>query len=65
MWKNATRIGCGAANCGANTVLVNCNYGADNNRNGGAGNLNPPGDGGQFQQSKVPITCGINCDKSE
>ena len=65
MWKNATRIGCGAANCGPNTILVNCNYGADNNRDGGAGNLNPPREGGRFPQSIVPIKCGINCDKSE
>jgi hypothetical protein len=61
MWKNATRIGCGAANCGANTVLVSCNYGADNNREGGAGNLNPPQKGGKFSVDEVPIKCGVNC----
>ena len=59
MWKDATRIGCGAANCGPNVVLVNCNYGADN---GSAGNLNPPSDGGKFSTSMVPIACGIDCD---
>lgn len=65
MWKNATRIGCGAARCGANTVLVNCNYGANNNQDGGAGNLNPPSDGGKYPTSTVPIVCGIDCGLKE
>ena len=62
MWNNATRIGCGAASCGENTVLIACNYGSDiSNPNGGAGNLNPPNDGGRFPEDIVPIKCNIKC----
>ena len=64
MWKNATKIGCGAASCGGNTALVNCNYGTDN-ISGGAGNLNPPPTGHQFDTSIVPIKCGVNCNTGQ
>jgi uncharacterized protein YkwD len=64
MWENATKIGCGAASCGGNTALVNCNYGTDN-ISGGAGNLNPPPDGGRFETSIVPIKCGVNCNTGQ
>ena len=64
MWRNATKIGCGAASCGGNTALVNCNYGTDN-ISGGAGNLNPPSTGGQFDTSIAPIKCGVNCNTGQ
>ncbi len=64
MWKNATKIGCGAASCGGNTALVNCNYGTDN-ISGGAGKLDPPPDGGRFDTSIAPIKCGVNCNTGQ
>ena len=33
MWKNANKIGCGFSQCG-NQVLVTCNYGTDNPKEG-------------------------------